>query len=228
MDKIFSAFVTNLGKYNEGSLVGEWVNFPTTTEKLQACFKRIELDGKRYEECFITDYDSNYSGLCNNLGEYESINELNYLAVQIDDMNGGDKEKFFAVTESGEHTSSVKDLINLIENIDCYDYFPNVNNEKDLGYYFADEMCEVEIPENIQPYFDYEAYGRDISINDNGIFTDNGFLVENGSKWVDRYDNRNDIPSEHKVFAYPPLDIPKRKALPKSTKKSNPTRGGAR
>ena len=31
----FEAFITNLGKYNEGALVGEWVKFPTTAEELQ-------------------------------------------------------------------------------------------------------------------------------------------------------------------------------------------------
>ena len=29
------AFVTNLGKYNEGELVGEWVHFPTTEEEMK-------------------------------------------------------------------------------------------------------------------------------------------------------------------------------------------------
>ena len=27
-DYPFAAFITNLGKYNEGDLVGEWVKFP--------------------------------------------------------------------------------------------------------------------------------------------------------------------------------------------------------
>ena len=32
------AYVTNLGKYNEGKLVGEWVRFPTTEEKMKKVF----------------------------------------------------------------------------------------------------------------------------------------------------------------------------------------------
>lgn len=32
----FEAFITNLGKYNEGFLVGEWVKFPVTNEEMQA------------------------------------------------------------------------------------------------------------------------------------------------------------------------------------------------
>lgn len=34
-DCAFEAFVTNLGKYNEGELVGEWVKFPITNEEMQ-------------------------------------------------------------------------------------------------------------------------------------------------------------------------------------------------
>ena len=58
----FEAFITNLGKYNEGELVGEWVKFPTTSEELQKVFERIGIGskddfGNPYEEWFISDYD---------------------------------------------------------------------------------------------------------------------------------------------------------------------------
>lgn len=42
-DCAFSAFITNLGKYNEGYLIGEWVKFPVTNEELQAVFQRIGI-----------------------------------------------------------------------------------------------------------------------------------------------------------------------------------------
>ena len=45
-DYPFAAFITNLGKYNEGELVGEWVKFPTTAEELKEVFKRIGI-GRR-------------------------------------------------------------------------------------------------------------------------------------------------------------------------------------
>ena len=41
LDGDFEAFVTNLGKYNEGMLVGEWVKFPTTEEEMQKVFSRV-------------------------------------------------------------------------------------------------------------------------------------------------------------------------------------------
>ena len=75
-DCAFEAFVTNLGKYNEGCLVGEWVKLPVTNEEMQEVFRRIGI-GRRYEEWFITDYDCPDAAIGKVLGEYESLSELN-------------------------------------------------------------------------------------------------------------------------------------------------------
>lgn len=69
-DCAFEAFVTNLGKYNEGYLVGEWVKFPITNEEMQEVFKRIGIN-RRYEEWFITDYECPDFHIYDLLGEYE-------------------------------------------------------------------------------------------------------------------------------------------------------------
>ena len=55
MPALFEAYITNLGKYNEGELVGETLKFPTTKEEVQGLLKRIGVDGVRYSEicgCF--------------------------------------------------------------------------------------------------------------------------------------------------------------------------------
>lgn len=48
LDGSFEAFVTNLGKYNEGELVGEWVHFPTTEEEMKKVLRadRIGFEGR--------------------------------------------------------------------------------------------------------------------------------------------------------------------------------------
>ena len=94
-DYPFAAFITNLGKYNEGELVGEWVKFPTTAEELKEVFKRIGIGqkddfGNPYEEWFITDYDCYVDGLYSKLGEYENLDELNYLASKLEPTSGFD------------------------------------------------------------------------------------------------------------------------------------------
>lgn len=44
---MLEAFVTNLGRYNEGYLDGEPLKLPATTEEVQALLKRIHVDGLR-------------------------------------------------------------------------------------------------------------------------------------------------------------------------------------
>ena len=36
-----SIYLTNLGKYNEGFLIGEWVSLPVDEDELNEVFKRI-------------------------------------------------------------------------------------------------------------------------------------------------------------------------------------------
>jgi|GEM_PF-314763 len=131
---MFEAYVTNLGMYPErGVEVGEYLRFPTTIEEVQALFSRIGIDGKRYEEYFITDYQSDVLGLYDHLGEYESLDELNYLAHLLEEMTQDELEKLEAVMDAGEYTGSVKDLINLTQNLDCFEFYPGVKDEEELG-----------------------------------------------------------------------------------------------
>lgn len=197
------AFVTNLGRYNEGFLDGEFLKLPATTEEVQALFQRIHVDGVRYEEIFITDYETSISGLYDCLTEYADLDELNYLATLLDDMDEGDREKFEAALSSGEHTSGLKELINLAQNLDCYEYYPGIRDEDDLGRYMIDEMGAMEVPEYLENYIDYEAYGRDVSLEDGGTFTENGYIVDTGDHFVELYNGRDDLPEECKIFAYP-------------------------
>ena len=71
--------MTNLGKYNEGQLVYERVAFPTDTETVQAALKKIGIDGIRYEEIFISDYDGPMPQLHKHLGEYQSSSKITAL-----------------------------------------------------------------------------------------------------------------------------------------------------
>ena len=86
MAALLEAYITNLGKYTEGQLVGETLKFPATTEELQALLKRIGVDGVRYEEIFITSFDGDVLGLHEHLSEYENLDELNHLAYLLSNL----------------------------------------------------------------------------------------------------------------------------------------------
>ena len=62
MAALFEAYITNLGKYNEGELVGETLKFPTSPQAVKALLKNIGVDGIRYEEFFITSFDGDAVG----------------------------------------------------------------------------------------------------------------------------------------------------------------------
>lgn len=207
MGAILEAYVTNLGKYAEGQLVGETLKFPTTTEEVQALLKRIGVDGVRYEEIFITSFDSDVLGLHEHLGEYENIDELNYLAALLSDIDQSDLEKFEAVIDAGEYTGSVKDLINLTQNLDCFEFYSGVHSEEDLGRMYILDFEAMTVPEHLIDYIDYEAYGRDVRINDGGHFAPGGYVADNHSSFVELYSGRDDIPDEHRVFSMPRLSI---------------------
>ena len=76
---MMNIYLTNLGKYNEGELVGEWVKLPVSDEELQKVFERIGIN-EEYEEYFITDYECDFY----EIGEYENIDTLNEKAESGD------------------------------------------------------------------------------------------------------------------------------------------------
>jgi len=212
-DYPFAAFITNLGKYNEGALVGEWVKFPTTAEELKKVFERIGIGakddfGQTYEEWFITDYDCYVDGLYDLLGEYANLDELNYLASKLDDMSQDEYERFQAAMEIGDHTGSIQELINLTENLDCYDIYPDIHDHDDPGRYYIEELDAMQVPEHLRNYIDYEAYGRDIALEESGQFTDLGYVRDTGDSFHEYYDGeRGSIPEEYRVMTFQD-DIP--------------------
>ena len=207
-DYPFAAFITNLGKYNEGELVGEWVKFPTTAEELKEVFKRIGIGqkddfGQPYEEWFITDYDCYVDGLYSKLGEYENLDELNYLASKLDKMSESEYAQFQAGMEMGDHCGSLQEIINLTENLDCYEVYPDIHDYDDLGRYYIEELDVMQVPEHLQNYIDYEAYGRDVALEENGTFTDQGYVRDTGDSFHEYYDGeRGSIPDEYRVMTF--------------------------
>lgn len=206
--KPIKIFLTNLGKYNEGELVGKWVPLPITRKALNEAMKEIGIGskdefGQPYEEWFISDYDCDISDLAKGLGEHENLNELNYLAAKIEDLCEFEKETFEAVMEydCGAGIVSAAEIINIIENLDCFILYPNVDDDYDLGCYWIEESGCYDLDKlgNLRNYIDYEAFGRDYSFETEGGFVGSGFLeVIDSTTTV--YDGPDDIPDEYIIL----------------------------
>ena len=152
---------------------------------------------------FITDYDCYVDGLYSKLGEYENLDELNYLASKLDEMDQSDYARFQAAMEIGDYTSTLQEIINLTENLDCYDIYPDIHDYDDLGRYYLEELEVSKVPAHLQNYIDYEAYGRDVALEENGTFTDQGYVLDTREAFHEYYDGeRGSFPDEYRVMTF--------------------------
>lgn len=202
-EPILSGYLSNLGAYAGGRPAGEWVTFPTTAGHMKEVFDRIGIDVQNREAWHFTEFQSPIPRLAEKLGEHEHPDELNYLGKLLEMQFDDDREKFAAAIALGDHASSVEELINLAQNLDCYWIYPSVHDEEEYGHYLVDELEEPELPEEAKKYFMYEEYGRDAAINDGGLFTEQGYIYNNQNTFTRWYDGR-DVPEEYRVTPAPP------------------------
>ena len=170
-------FITNLGRYNEGYLVGKWVKLPVCEDVLDKVLKEIGID-EYYEEYFITDYENEIIGIGDVISEYSSVQALNELAQRLEELSDDEADKLGAVLEY-EACRSVSEVLELLDKLDEFDLLTDVTDDEELGYYYAEEYCCIDIPEYIQPYFDYEKFGRDVRLQSCCLYTSYGFLLDN-------------------------------------------------
>ena len=207
MEKKLRAYVTNLGKYNEGQLIGEWVSFPVKREEYQKVLERIGI-GQEYKKTFITDYESGIYGLVDNLGEYEDIESLNYLAGKLEGLTSEEYEKFNAIMESAidlREGNGIQSLVNLTENLDCYEVLPDVTDDASYGWYIIkNQLQRYNLPMvngvNLTEYLDAEQIGRDAAINELGMYSDKGYVFDNQSNYHQIWNGKTeDIPDKYRL-----------------------------
>ncbi len=223
-EPILSGYLSNLGAYAGGRPAGEWVTFPTTAGHMKEVFDRIGIDVQNREAWHFTEFQSPIPHLAEKLGEHEHPDELNYLGKLLEMQFDDDREKFAAAIALGDHASSVEELINLAQNLDCYWIYPSVHNEEEYGHYLVDELEEPELPEEAKKYFMYEEYGRDAAINDGGLFTEQGYIYNNRNTFTEWYDGR-DVPNEYRVTPQPEQGEPEKTdfdAVPTATLHAEP------
>lgn len=149
---MLNGYITNLGKYNEGELVGKWIEFPITEEELEEVFEEIGIN-EEYEEFFFTDWEADFDL---GLGEYENIDEVNELAEILD---SDDTEVIEAIMEA--ITSDIRQAIEIFETGDVIFYAGQTL--EDVAYDLVEECCDL--PEFAKTYFDYSAFARDLGFD---------------------------------------------------------------
>ena len=94
-------YIANLGKYNEGELVGAWFTPPVDFEEVK---ERIGLNDE-YEEYAIHDYELPFE-----IDEYTPIEEINRLCEMVEDLPEYIQEETVHMGVH-EHTGSSHDMV---------------------------------------------------------------------------------------------------------------------
>lgn len=153
-------YIANLGKYNEGYLVGDWFSFPLDEEEIA---ERIGLNAE-YEEYAVHDTD-NFP--CE-VSEYASIDELNNLYDLISELDD------YILDQLDEFISHYGTIEELVDHKDDIYFYPDCDNMEDVARYYIDELQTLgEIPPSLQEFIDYEAYGRSLEMG--GYFIETSY-----------------------------------------------------
>ena len=194
----FSILIDSRSRFETGKPGGVWLPMPTTTEQLHAAMESVGITADNPQDFFINGYSSTEDcpfDLPLSVIQSASMDELNYFGKLLEMQSDGDKDKFAAAVTHGEYAGSMKDLINLAQNLDCYWLYPTVRSEEDYGYYLIDELDELELPEEAKKYFKYEEYGRDAVSKDKGQFTEQGYIYNNQNTFTEiGIGTENEIP----------------------------------
>ena len=152
-------WVGNLGKYNEGDLVGRWIELPIDEDDLEKVLESIGIDNEEYEEIFIADYDVPFNS--KDLGEYTPLETLNEIAERYEDFSEYEKEIFNEISSDFK----LDEAFDIVKDGD-YMIYSDCDDMGDVAMQYVEETGLLDnVPSDLVDYFDYQSYGRDMEIN---------------------------------------------------------------
>ena len=154
-------YIANLGKYNEGELVGAWFTPPVDFEEVK---ERIGLNDE-YEEYAIHDYELPFD-IHSDMPLWE-INANCRMVLELEGTPIGNEMK--AIQQ--KWFSSFEEFIDHKDEIRYYD----VGDGAALAeYLIREEYVFGEIPHELLKHIDYHSYGSELEMDDRYLFTTSG------------------------------------------------------
>ena len=129
--------------------------------------------------------------------EYETLSDLNELAAATDGLSKADMEKLGAVVMLAEPKSAAQ-IKNLAESLDLFDFAPGAHTPQEYGKYMIQQSGRFEYDENLDAFYDYERYGTERMNEEDGMFTDRGYIAYKG--YISMEEVMNGGQSNHMVM----------------------------
>ena len=111
--------------------------------------------------------------------EQESLTNLNALAQAADALSSDDIKKLGAVVTMARPRTA-EQIKNLVENLDLFDFAPGAHTPAEYGKYMIQQSGRFEYDENLDEFYDYEKYGLQRMGEEDGMFTDRGYIAYRG------------------------------------------------
>ena len=111
--------------------------------------------------------------------EHESLEDLNALAQTIDALSTDDIKKLCAVVTLAK-PQNAEQVKNLVESLDLFDFAPGAHSPAEYGKYMIQQSGHYDFDENLDEFYDYEGYAQQRMNEENGMFTDLGYIAYKG------------------------------------------------
>ena len=158
----------------------EWVQLPASRMKLERTMLRVGIASCGEMQMLVTDSRFPDEGNCTLDFERESLFELNQLCRACSNFKEQDFVKLGAVCQLAKPTCAAN-IRQLAENLDQFDFAPNVHTPEELGKYMIQQSGHYEYDENLEDFYNYGDYGISRMLQENGVFVDRGYVSYHGT-----------------------------------------------
>ena len=118
-----------------------------------------------------------------------NVDELNFLASRLETLSTGERAELNAALQAPQsELFSIGRITDFPENVDYYVHLPDVRGPAQLGDYYLNRSGMVDMPEEWKGGIDTAQFGRYVAQQEQGVFTQYGYLVKSGDEWQKVYE----------------------------------------
>lgn len=208
VNEVFSIFLDNRAEAQTGGPHGYWLSLPTSAEQVQETLKEIHITADNQQDLFIGDFSAPEGKpleLPEDLIKTASVDELNFLAAQLQKLDAVELAELNAVMQSPAKMQTIGQLLDYAENTDCF-VLINAKDNRSLGEYYLNDSGLFVVPNPWKPAIDTDRLGSFIANEEQGTFTDYGYILRTSDEWQ-RVHEGQPVPEEYRVMAYPAPEI---------------------
>lgn len=158
----------------------EWVQLPASRLKLEHAMLRAGIPSCGEMQMLVSDSRFPDEVDCALDFEQESLFELNRLCHACSGFKEQAFKKLGAVCQLAKPTCAAN-IRQLAENLDQFDFAPNVHTPEELGKYMIQQSGHYEYDENLEDFYNYGDYGVKRMLQEDGVFVDRGYVSYHGT-----------------------------------------------